>query len=246
MQQKLSALIVDDEDSARILLNKLLEETLFFNEIRLAHSVNSAIDELSIFEPDMIFLDAMMPGKDGFDFINDLQYRNGKPGIVFVTAYEKYSIKAIKIQAFDYLLKPVNRKELKECIANYIEKSVANSLNASAIKGIKVAEKISRIRVNTRTGTAFINPANILYCKAEGNYTIICTGEKQHLCSLNLGRLQEQLSKKAFIRIGRSLIVNFEFITLLDRKKSSITLVRGNESVTVNISRQHMKDLDII
>ena len=73
MQQKLSALIVDDEESARILLNKLLEETLFFNEIRLAHSVNTAIDELSDFEPDMIFLDVMMPGKDGFDFINDLQ-----------------------------------------------------------------------------------------------------------------------------------------------------------------------------
>jgi two-component system LytT family response regulator len=246
MKQKLNALIVDDEQSAIKLLKKLLEETLFFNEIRSAYSADSAIDVLSDFDPDMIFLDIRMPVKDGFDFINDLHYRNGKPGIVFVTAYEKYSIKAIKIQAFDYLLKPVNRKELKQCVTNYIEKSFAHPINTTALKGIETTEKISRIRVNTRTGTAFINPVNILYCKAEGNYTVICTGEKQHLCSLNLGKLQEQLPNKAFIRIGRSLIVNFEYITLLDRKKSSITLVRGNESVTVNISRQHMKDLDTI
>ena len=74
---------------------------------------------------------------------------------------------------------------------------------------------------------------------------LICTGEKQHLCSLNLGKVEEQFPEKGFIRVGRSLIVNFEFITLLDRKKLN-NLVRGNESVTVNISRQHMKDLDII
>ena len=246
MKQKLNALIVDDEESAVILLKKLLEETLYFKEIRFASSANSAIDELSDYDPDMIFLDIRMPGKDGFDFINDLHHRNGKPGIVFVTAYEKYSIKAIKIQAFDYLLKPVNRKELKQCVANYIEKAVVNSLNTGSLKYPDAAEKLFRIRVNTRTGTAFINPANILYCKADGNYTSICTGEKQHLCSLNLGKLQEQLPRKSFIRIGRSLIVNFEFITMLDRKKSSITLVRGNESVTVDISRQHMKDLEII
>ena len=107
-------------------------------------------------------------------------------------------------------------------------------------------KKISRIKVNTRTGTVFINPATILFCKAEGNYTTICTGEKEYLCSLNLGKLQEQLPPSGFIRIGRSLIINFEYITLLDRKKSAITLVRDNESVTVKIPHQHLKDLDIM
>ncbi len=63
---------------------------------------------------------------------------------------------------------------------------------------------------------------------------------------MNLGRLQEQLPPAGFIRIGRSLIVNFEYITLLDRKKSTITLVRDNESVTLKIPHQHLKDLDIM
>jgi two-component system, LytTR family, response regulator len=247
MVRKLSALIVDDEESARRLMVKLLEETLFFSEIRLAQSVDSALKEMVHFEPDLIFLDIRMPGRYGIEFVNDLPFRNGKPGIVFVTAYDQYAIKAIKIHAFDYLLKPVSRIELKQCVENYIEKQTEFSrVSAKQDNQVEQVRKISRIKVNTRTGTVFINPAIILFCKAEGNYTTICTGEKEYLCSLNLGKLQEQLPVEGFIRIGRSLIVNFEYVTLLDRKKSTITLIRGTETVTVKIPRQHLKDIDIV
>jgi two-component system LytT family response regulator len=244
MEHKLSALIVDDEESARRLMVKLLEETLYFLDIRLAQSVDSAITELNSFNPDLIFLDIKMPGKYGIEFVNELHFVDGKPGIVFVTAYDQYAIQAIKIQAFDYLLKPVNRKELKECIEKYIGKH--DEASSQSLQKSEPPKKISRIKVNTRTGTVFINPSTILYCKAEGNYTTICTGEKEYLCSLNLGKLQEQLSSGEFIRIGRSLIINFEYITLLDRKKSAITLVRDNESVVVKVPHQHLKDLDSI
>jgi two-component system, LytTR family, response regulator len=244
MEQKLSALIVDDEESARRLMVKLLEETYYFADIRLAQSVDTALNELNNFNPDLIFLDIKMPGKYGIEFVNELHFVNGKPGIVFVTAYDQYAIQAIKIQAFDYLLKPVNRKELKECIEKYIGKR--EEIISQSVKNSEPPKRISRIKVNTRTGTVFINPATILFCKAEGNYTTICTGEKEYLCSLNLGKLQEQLPSVGFIRIGRSLIINFEYITLLDRKKNAITLVRDNESVTVKIPHQHLKDLDIV
>jgi len=240
----MSALVVDDEESARRLMVKLLEETLFFTEIRLAQSVDSALIELNNFSPDLIFLDIKMPGKYGIEFVNEIHYSDGKPGIVFVTAYDQFAIQAIKIHAFDYLLKPVNRKELKECIEKYILKHEVG--HPHSMQKSEPSRKISRIKVNTRTGTVFINPATILYCKAEGNYTTICTGEKEYLCSMNLGKLQEQLPETGFIRIGRSLVVNFEYITLLDRKKSTITLVRENESVTIKIPHQHLKDLDII
>ncbi len=246
MEQKLSALIVDDEENARILLNKLLEETLLFNDIRLTQSVTSAYVELIRFEPDIIFLDIKMPGKDGFAFIQDLPQRSRTHKIVFVTAYDQFAIKAIKNQAFDYLLKPVNRKELKQCITRFIESRDVDTDAERKVKIVESHEKIKRIRVNTRTGTLFINPADILFSKAEGNYTTICTGKKQYLCSMNLGKVMELLPKNGFIRVGRSYIINFEYITLLDRKESTITLVRDSESVKVKIPRQHLKDLDII
>jgi two-component system LytT family response regulator len=245
MEQKLSALIVDDEESARKLLKALLEETLYFSEIRAASSAASARMELSDFEPDIIFLDIKMPGKDGFAFIEDFKKEAHKAEIVFITAYDQYAIKAIKNKAFDYLLKPVNRKELKQCIERFNGRKKEDLLNSNSMKVIQKEEGLTRIRINTRKGTVFINPSSILYCKADGNYTVICTGEKQHLCSMNLGKVAEMLPGKTFIRLGRSHIINFEFITLVDRRESTVTLTRNGESATVKVPKQHLKDLDI-
>jgi len=246
MVHKLSALIVDDEDGARKLLKRLLEETSFFKEIIEASSVNSANSVMLQFVPDLVFLDIKMPGKDGFSFINDMKLNYRNPEIVFVTAYEQFAVKALRNKAFDYLLKPVNRKDLKQCITRFIELKSESVTNVNYINGTSKKDIIPRIRVNTRSGTIFINPSSIFYCKAEGNYTTICTGNKQHLCSLNIGKVQEMLPGNGFIRVGRSHIINFEFITLLDRKESSVTLVRDGETVTLKLPKHHLKDLDMI
>jgi DNA-binding LytR/AlgR family response regulator len=245
MEPILKALIVDDEVRARKLLERLLKDTKYFNEIRLSQSVSSANNELAKFEPDLIFLDIKMPGKEGFSLIDDLSRLNSAPGIVFVTAYDQYAIKAIKNGAFDYLLKPVDREELMKCVVRFAESRNGSQLPEMQKKSIETTDTITRLRVNTRTGTVFINPDTILFCKADGNYTTISTGEKQHLCSMNLGKVGQFLNGKKFIRIGRSHIINFEFITLLDRKLSTITLVREGESETIKLPRQHLKDLDI-
>jgi two-component system, LytTR family, response regulator len=246
MEYKLSALIVDDEESARKLLNKLLEETLYFSEIRVASSVNSALEELNQFDPDLIFLDIKMPGKDGFSFIDELPEKQIKPVIVFVTAYDQYAIKAIKNEAFDYILKPVNRKELRQCVVKYASRKSNSNNIPKKDKTLSASEKIPRIKVNTKTGTLFINPSSVLYCKAEGNYTLVCTGEKKHLCSMNIGKVEILLKSDAFIRLGRSYILNFEHITLIDRKESIVTLTRNNETATVKIPKRHLKELDAI
>jgi len=246
MESKLSALIVDDEEGARKLLKKLLDETHMFHDLRLANSSSSANNELKEFDPDMIFLDIKMPEKDGFGLLTDLSHRNGRPGIVFVTAYEQFALKAIKNQAFDYLLKPVNRKDLKQCVQKYISTRKDSVTISPQIGSQFNPDKIKRVKVSTRTGTIFINPVNILYCKADGNYTILCTSEKQLLCSMNIGKLREMLHESSFIRIGRSLILNMEHITLLDRRQSTVTLTHQGESVTIKIPRNHLKELEMI
>ena len=238
MGKKISALIVDDEESARKLLHNLLADLQCFDVIRVAGSASSAREILLHFDPDIIFVDIKMPVEDGFTFVTNLPIKDVKPAIVFVTAYDQFAIKAIKNQAFDYLLKPVDRRELKLCVEKFIENK-----QSSANQG---SEKFSRIRINTRTGTVFINPSTILYCKADGNYTIICTGEKQHLCSLNLGKVEELLTGKWFFRLGRSHIINREYISMLDRKESMVVLVRDGETARLRIPRPHLKELDNI
>jgi two-component system, LytTR family, response regulator len=246
MEQKISALIVDDEEGARKLLRKLLEESLYFNDIRVAQSVTAADNVMNQFEPDLIFLDIKMPGKDGFSLIPDLATKTKKPEIVFVTAYEQYALKAIKNQAFDYLLKPVNRKELNQCIIRFLDWKNKSLFSSRVGENVETYEKITRIRVNSRTETFFINPATILFCKADGNYTTICTGAKHQLCSLNLGKVEELLPGNGFVRVGRSHIINFEYITTLDRKESTITMVKNGESVKIKIPRQNLKVFDKI
>ncbi len=246
MDSKLKALIVDDEEGARKLLKKLLDETHMFGDLKLAESVSSAILKMKDYSPDMVFLDIRMPDKDGFDFVKEMGYRNGSPGIVFVTAYEQHALMAIKHHAFDYLLKPVNRKELKQCINRYISLRNENLASTAQAAHKIVPDKIVRVKVSTRTGTLFINPSKILYCKADGNYTVIYSGGKELLCSLNIGKMREMLPANTFLRIGRSLIINLEFITHLDRKQSVVTLVNQDETVTVKVPRNHLKELDTI
>lgn len=238
MGKKINALIVDDEDSARKLLHNLLADLQCFSDIRMASSASSAREILIQFDPDLIFVDIKMPVEDGFTFVSNLPIKDVKPAIVFVTAYDQFAIKAIKNQALDYMLKPVDRRELKLCVEKFIE----NKQNAEN----QVSEKFSRIRINTRTGTVFINPATVLYCKADGNYTIICTGEKQHLCSLNLGKVEELLTGKWFFRLGRSHIINREYISMLDRKECTVVLVRDGETAKLRVPRHHLKELDNI
>jgi two-component system, LytTR family, response regulator len=235
---RLTALIVDDEESARLLLRKLLEELGEFTEIRLAGSAAKAVAELEWFEPDVIFLDIKMPGKNGFDFISDIPENNTKPEIVFVTAFDEFALKAIKNHAFDYLLKPVNRKELKECVQRLTE--TRHHVTRETY------DKFARIRISTRTGAIFLNPASILYCQANGNYSIICTGERQHLCSLNLRKISELLPPGNWFRLGRSHIINREYLTVLDKKECTVTMVRDGEEAVLKVPKQNLKDLDNI
>jgi two-component system, LytTR family, response regulator len=246
MEQKLSALIVDDEANARKLLEMLLRETLYFSEIKVASSCNEALDELSLTDPDLIFIEIGMPGTDGFNFLDQIPTGKSKPAIVVVTAFENFAIQSIKKGVFDYILKPVTIAEIEECVSRYTERRRVEIANEKQTVSARHRELIPRVRVNTRTGTIYINPATILYCKAEGNYTTICTGTKQLLCSMNLGKVEELLPGAGFIRIGRSHIVNFEYITMIDRKECQVTLIRENESAVVKLPRHLLRELDIL
>jgi two-component system LytT family response regulator len=246
MPERLSALIVDDEENARKLLKMLLDETALFSEITLAASVNEAQAILDSFEPDMIFLDIRMPEKDGFTLLDDFKDNSVQPGIVFVTAHEQYAINALKKHAYDYLLKPVDRQQLNACVHSFLEYSNRhNRISARKMPGESM-RKLSRIRINTRNGVLFINPSTVLYCKAEGNYTTVCTGAKSFLCTMNIGKIEELLPVKGFIRIGRSYIINFEYLNMLDKRESTITLARDVHTVKLKISKRHIRDLDTL
>jgi len=243
MEKKLCALIVDDEENALTLLSKLLEDTNQFSEVRTASSARHARQELNHFVPDLIFLDIKMPEMDGFTFLEQIKKERRQTEVVFVTAYDNYALQAIKKHAFDYLLKPVDRKELLDCIMQFKDRKQEAYLLERLEKLVNDPKENQKLHIHTRTGYLFIDPVSILYCQADGNYTLIDLGERQHLCSMQLGVIENLIPKSAFVRLGRSLIINFNFVSSIDRKTNKIIFEKEGKPYAITISKAQLKEL---
>ncbi len=244
MDKLLKALIVDDEENAIELLEKLLKDSVCFSEIKTAGSVSAACETIKNFTPDVIFLDIKMPGPDGFSLLDEIPPGLKDTAIVFVTAFDQYAIKAIKKKASDYLLKPVDRKELRECILKLLDIKEKNIHHQKSIKVLNNINKTFKIKINTRSGILFLNPSSVLYIKAEGNYSDIYTVEKIISCSLTLKKVEELLPPGGFLRVGRSFVFNCEYLDKFDQKRGEVLLVKDNQSFYVKVTGYHLKDFD--
>lgn len=238
-----TAIVVDDEQDARDMLQELLED---FPEIQLVSkdaSVNEAITSLLAYQPNIVFLDIDMPEKDGFELAQFIREKRIEAFIIFTTAYQEHAIKGYKYSALDYLLKPINRQEIKNTIRRFKTLKGKSSIQESLdyLTDALVPEKF---RINTRTGFALIDPKQLVYCKADGNYSRLylkCGDSK--VISQQLGKLEEQLKNKMFIRINRSTLINKSFISTFDRSTKKIQLVRSSEELTLKVTTKFVKNI---
>jgi two-component system LytT family response regulator len=218
----ITAGIIDDEIKVADGLKKIIEKYLA-RKIRVlfvANSIAEAISEINHHHPDMVFLDVEMPHENGFDLFK--HYPNPEFKVVFTTAYKEYAIKAIKYSALDYLLKPINHVELLELIQKFenqakkpeyrfqLETLVTNLNNTS--------EAFPKIALPTQTGFEFIKTNNIVYCKAENNYTTISTSLNETiLVTKTLKAIEEMLPENIFLRIHKSYLVNSNYVKAFSR-----------------------------
>jgi len=239
----LSILIVDDEPKAVDYLAMLVNE---IDGAYLAGTANNADEALKLLckkTPDLILLDIQMPEKSGFDLISELKIKKINVGYIFVTAFDEYAIKAIKASAFDYLLKPVDRDELTESIARFRYHFSSENINDHIENLLTVVANRTKIKVETRSGYIILNPHEILYCLADGNYTdaIMADGRKETL-TLNLSRFHEKLTQDCFFRVSRSALINLNYLTGVDEKARKCKFsVRTSDELKV--SRSRLKDL---
>ena len=237
-------LIVDDEENARILLADLINELEGFEIIGSVDSVDNAFNVILNKKPDAVLLDIQMPRKDGFELIEMLNRIDSYPEIIFVTAYEEFTIKAIRSAAFDYLMKPINKYELAESLTRLKRKKL-NEHKESAFKNLldKLSNK-KKIRFNDRVGFNLLDPDNIVYIKAAGNYCEFkMTNGQTMLISQNLGKVEPELQGLHFIRISRSCIINSDFLVRVDRKKM-ICELSNNEIYECKLSKNYIREIE--
>lgn len=242
--EKITAVIVDDEPEARDIMESLLSDFSDIHVMAKEDSVNKAVKSISDYDPDLVFLDIDMPQKNGFDLVREIKDLELNPTIIFVTAYNQYAIEAIKHSAFDYLVKPVDIDDLTETIERYkVERKTAVGLDR--IENLLQALQVEKLKFSTRSGYIFINPAEIIYCQAEGNYTdlYLTDGEKQTI-TINIGRLEHLLSNAKFSKINRSVIINKQFLTEINRKDKKCILRVNDENILFCVPPKYINSLE--
>lgn len=215
-------LIIDDEKNARENLENLVGK--YCPELAvsgLAVSGMDGIQKIKELVPDAIFLDVHMSDIDGFTLLSRLE--EPKPMVVFVTAYEKYALKAIKASAIDYILKPVSIRELQNAAQKLEQLHKLKSENPGFEKGYNDALKLmiqtshedapQRIALPDHAGYRFENMADIVRLESDSNYTTIFlrTGDKV-VVSKPMKHFEDFLEESLFIRIHNSHIINIQFL----------------------------------
>src|SRR3954451_4210739 len=209
-------LIVDDEPLARERIRTLLSEDSGFEVAGEAGDGAAAAQAISTLNPDLVFLDIQMPGSDGFDVI-DTVGPDKMPFVVFVTAYDRYALRAFDVHALDYLLKPFDRDRFKEALERaqiQIERSTGGDIErrlAAIVKDLRPAKtRTDRFVVKSGGRIFFVRTAEIDWIEAAGNYVKLHVGNDSHLIRETMNAVEGKLSPEMFVRIPRCHIVNIE------------------------------------
>lgn len=246
MEEVLKILLVDDEPEARELLKYMLLGKKGVKVVGAAGTVDEAVKLMQKEHPHLVLLDIQMPEKDGFHFIEQVHLSGKDPGIIFVTAFEHYAIQAIRNSVFDYILKPVHQEELDSAIERFrlrgrtVQEQDLNLL-VEALRG----NGPSKIKLNTRSGYVLIDPSEVVYCQADGNYTrILQTRGNSEIITQNLGAIEEIFEGRSFFRASRSYLLNLRYLSRVDRKSCSCTLEYAGETCSIKIPAQKVKMLE--
>jgi DNA-binding LytR/AlgR family response regulator len=190
------ALLVDDEAPARSELRYLLAGEAGVDVVGEAAGAQEALDLARELAPDVVFLDVEMPGLSGVEAAPLVRERADPPAVVFVTAHERYAVDAFAVEAFDYLLKPVDPDRLARVVERLRERSVENVL------------PVEKVPVVSAGGTELLDYDQVHYAQADGDYSRVHTYDRSYLCTASLGELEEKLPSSRFARIHRSYLVN--------------------------------------
>ncbi len=228
----MKALIIDDERLARVELRRLLAPFKEINIVDEAVNAEDALNKITEHNPDLIFLDIQMPGKNGFELLEEL---DSVPTVVFTTAYDEYALKAFEYNAMDYLLKPIEPKRLEETVKKVIEKNIKATAQAS---DTPVLSEEDQVFVKDGDKCWFVKLSTVRLFESEGNYVRLYFEENKPLILRTLNYLDERLDNKIFFRANRKHIVNLKWIDSIEPWLNGGLLVKLKGGNKIEVSRR--------
>lgn len=233
----LNAIIVEDEANSREILKNYLGK--YCPDVNLqgeAASIQEGLGLIKTNTPDLVFLDVEMPFGNAFDLLDQVPDRTFET--VFVTAYDQYAMDALNNHAAYYLMKPINIDELIKAV-EYVSE-IINKENALEDKVLspKLNSVEGKITIPQQDGFQVLNVSDILYCKADDNYTEIFLENKKILVSKTLKYFEEALSAFAFARIHKSYLVNVNEVIKYRKGKGGSVIVSNGKELLVSASKK--------
>jgi two-component system LytT family response regulator len=235
-------IIVDDEILVAQNLQMILHRYCPTVEIdAIAHSAKDAEALIRDKNPDIIFLDVEMPNGNGFDLLKRFDQINF--GVIFVTAFDHYAIRAIKYSAIDYLLKPIDINELviavQKAESQIKNKSVNLGLNLLLHNLANPGTRMQKITLPTIDGMVFVNIDDILYCKSDGNYTSFFLANGQTpMVTKQIGMYEDLLPEPLFCRIHRQYIINVNKVTKYIKGRGGYVVMNDGKIIDVSVRKK--------
>jgi two-component system, LytTR family, response regulator len=229
----MKALIVDDERLARKELIKLLEDHPMIEVVGEAMNAEEANQMVNDLNPDLLFLDIQMPGKTGFQLLEEL---DAVPLVVFTTAYDEFALKAFEVNALDYLLKPIQPERLSETISKLAEKERVKNV---AIHGPEKKLGLEdQVFVKDGDRCWFVSLSNVRMFESDGNYIKVYFDNNKPMIHKSLNALDEKLDERAFFRASRKHIVNLSWVEGIEPWFNGGLMVKLKGGDKVEVSRR--------
>ena len=234
-------IIIDDERLARNELRKLLQEFSEIEVIDEAANADEGLEKIEQHSPDLIFLDIQMPGKTGFELLEQI---DRAPRVIFTTAYDEYALKAFEVNALDYLLKPIEPKRLSDAIQKLYNEESRETItsNGSLLPRTGLLTENDQVFVKDGERCWFVKLNEIRLFESVGNYAKVFFANNKPLILKSLNALEDRLDDKVFFRANRKHIINMRWIEKIEPYFNGGLLLelKGGEKIEVS-RRQTVK-----
>lgn len=249
MTPKVRTLIVDDEDLARERLHSLLQSQKEIELVGEAADGKSALELIERIKPDLLFLDVQMPELDGFQVLEALDEQD-RPNVIFVTAHDKFALRAFDVHAVDYLLKPFDRERFETALKRALAKIQSGQRTAPAVAKVleeakqAPAKPAERLIVKTQGRVLLVKAEEVDWVEAADNYVTLHIGNEHHMMRETMTSLEGRLPPEKFMRISRSTIVNIERIKELQPMFHGEYIVLLKNGTKLTLSRGYRDKLN--
>lgn len=230
-------LVVDDERLARQEVKNILSGWDDVEVIGEASNADEALEAIDKLDPDLLLLDIQMPGKTGFELLDDIE---GKaPAVIFITAYDDYALKAFDVNALDYLMKPVEETRLREAVDKVkVKLAKRQAETETAPSSEDVLMPTDQVFLKDGEKCWFVELKDIRLFESEGNYVRVYFDDSRPLILKSLNALTDRLSERDFFRASRKHIVNMKWIDKVETWFNGGLLVILKDGTKVEVSRR--------